>query len=95
MTGPRATAKHQLEGSYHSHQVPLPAAFKDDAEFEMLVTWLKSYKIEELIDVDKISDGTAWFVKDSALKIVPKALDRRPGMLKVFNIPSQFGRNED
>ncbi|KAG9041894.1 hypothetical protein FS837_011620 [Tulasnella sp. UAMH 9824] len=82
MTGPRATAKHQLEGSYHSHQVPLPAAFKDDAEFEMLVRWLKSYKIEELIDVDKISDGTSWFVKESALKIVPKALDRRPGMLK-------------
>lgn len=83
MTGPRKLGKTQLEGSFHSHQVPLPLAFKDDEQFELLVKWLKSYNIDELIDVNTVHSKDAWFVKESALQIVPKALNRRPGMLKV------------
>lgn len=82
MTGPKTLGSMQLEGSYHSHQVPLPAAFKDDSQFEMLSTWLKSYKIDEFIDYDLVDKDAGWFVKADALRILPKELSRRPGMLK-------------
>jgi len=39
-----------VEGSYRSHQVPLPAAKTEHGELEQLQDWLQSYKFSELID---------------------------------------------
>ena len=39
-----------VEGSYRSHQVPLPAAKTEHGELKQLQDWLQSYKFSELID---------------------------------------------
>lgn len=41
-----------IEGSFHSHQVPLPAAKTDDVQLLALQNWLRSYKPEELFDAE-------------------------------------------
>jgi len=39
-----------LEGSYHSHQVPIPDVLQNQDHLRILEQWLHSYKIEELVD---------------------------------------------
>ncbi|RPA83210.1 D-xylulose 5-phosphate/D-fructose 6-phosphate phosphoketolase [Ascobolus immersus RN42] len=71
--GPKQLDGKILEGSFHSHQVPLPAAKKDETQRKVLEDWLKSYKVEELID-PKTGE------LDEAIKrIIPK---QRMGQLK-------------
>ncbi|MBD3329985.1 phosphoketolase, partial [Candidatus Peregrinibacteria bacterium] len=41
---------HPIEGSFHSHGIPLPNPKNDPKEFKAIKKWLESYKIEELID---------------------------------------------
>jgi len=48
--GPKIVHGDFVEGSYRSHQVPLPAAKTEKGELELLQTWLQSYKFSELID---------------------------------------------
>ena len=48
--GPKIVHGDFVEGSYRSHQVPLPAAKTEKGELEQLQKWLESYKISELID---------------------------------------------
>ena len=86
MTGPRSIRNSQLEGSFHSHQVPLPQAATDDEEFEKLNDWLKSYDVHELFDKARVSENKGWFVNEKPLSILPQRMDRRMGMLKVRNI---------
>ncbi|ORX75350.1 putative D-xylulose 5-phosphate/D-fructose 6-phosphate phosphoketolase [Basidiobolus meristosporus CBS 931.73] len=49
-SGPVELHGQAIEGSWKSHQVPLPNAAKDDDEFDLLSKWLQSYKPEELFD---------------------------------------------
>jgi xylulose-5-phosphate/fructose-6-phosphate phosphoketolase len=47
-TGPKESHGQRIEGTFHAHQVPLPAAKKDEEQLGILEKWLKSYKPEEL-----------------------------------------------
>ncbi|KAJ3177855.1 hypothetical protein HDU85_005767 [Gaertneriomyces sp. JEL0708] len=47
-TGPREVHGKQIEGTWRSHQVPLPAVKKDKEELDALQKWLLSYKPDEL-----------------------------------------------
>merc|ERR1712225_101348 len=47
-SGPKKVHGQFVEGSYKSHQVPLPAAKKDEEELKILQNWLESYKPREL-----------------------------------------------
>ncbi|KAF2431718.1 putative phosphoketolase [Tothia fuscella] len=47
-TGPKEIHGHILEGSFESHQVPLPKAKTDKEELAALQSWLTAYKPEEL-----------------------------------------------
>jgi xylulose-5-phosphate/fructose-6-phosphate phosphoketolase len=49
-TGPREVAGAQMEGSWRSHQVPLPAARTDPDQLALLEQWLRSYHPEQLFD---------------------------------------------
>jgi xylulose-5-phosphate/fructose-6-phosphate phosphoketolase len=49
-TGPREVNGEQVEGTWRSHQVPLPAARTDPGQLAMLEQWLRSYRPEELFD---------------------------------------------
>jgi len=49
-TGPAELHGNKLEGFWRSHQVPLPAPNKDPEQLQMLESWLRSYRPEELFD---------------------------------------------
>jgi len=74
--GPKIYKGKFIEGSFHSHQVPLPAAFEDDEQLGLLQDWLESYNIHELIDV---KTGIPSKEIDN---VVPQKTDKRLGMRK-------------
>lgn len=47
-SGPKELHGKFIEGSFHSHQVPLPNVRKDKDELNALQVWLQNYKPEEL-----------------------------------------------
>lgn len=51
-TGPRELDGLPVEGTFRSHQVPLPHAKSNPAELAMLEKWLRSYQPESLFDAD-------------------------------------------
>ncbi|WP_347110888.1 phosphoketolase family protein [Paenarthrobacter sp. S56] len=49
-TGPREVDGHQVEGTFRSHQVPLPAVRENKDHLAQLEAWMRSYRPEELFD---------------------------------------------
>ncbi|WP_448811123.1 phosphoketolase family protein [Agromyces bauzanensis] len=49
-TGPGVVDGVQVEGTFHAHQVPLAGVRENPAHLEMLESWLRSYRPEELFD---------------------------------------------
>ncbi|HEU5108202.1 MAG TPA: phosphoketolase family protein, partial [Micromonosporaceae bacterium] len=49
-TGPRTVDGVAVEGTFRAHQVPLAGVRDNPAHLEELVTWLRSYRPEELFD---------------------------------------------
>jgi xylulose-5-phosphate/fructose-6-phosphate phosphoketolase len=49
-TGPKTIDGLQVEGSFHSHQVPLSDPAANPEHLKLLEDWLKSYRAEELFD---------------------------------------------
>jgi acetate kinase len=49
-TGPAELDGHKLEGSWRSHQVPIPGVKSDPARLALLEQWMRSYRPEELFD---------------------------------------------
>jgi len=63
-----------IEGSFHSHQVPLKNANKDEGQLKILQEWLSSYRISELLPDGK---PTA-----QILDIIPKEDGKKLGQIK-------------
>lgn len=51
-TGPKEVDGLKIEGFWRSHQVPLSDIGKNNNHLELLEQWLKSYKPDELFDVE-------------------------------------------
>jgi xylulose-5-phosphate/fructose-6-phosphate phosphoketolase len=51
-TGPSVVDGVQVEGTFHSHQVPLAGMRENPEHLAMLEAWLRSYRPEELFDAD-------------------------------------------
>lgn len=51
-TGPKEFDGEKLEGFWRAHQVPLKGVANDQKQLNMLESWLKSYRPEELFNVD-------------------------------------------
>jgi xylulose-5-phosphate/fructose-6-phosphate phosphoketolase len=49
-TGPKVVDGKRTEGTFRSHQVPLPDLKTNKEHFEQFVEWMKSYRPEELFD---------------------------------------------
>ncbi|OTP12390.1 D-xylulose 5-phosphate/D-fructose 6-phosphate phosphoketolase [Enterococcus sp. 10A9_DIV0425] len=49
-TGPKIWDNEQLEGTFRSHQVPISVDAEHMEHVDQLVSWLKSYRPEELFD---------------------------------------------
>ncbi len=52
LTGPKERDGLPVEGTWRSHQVPLPAARTDPAQLAALEAWLRGYRPEELFGDD-------------------------------------------
>jgi xylulose-5-phosphate/fructose-6-phosphate phosphoketolase len=78
-TGPKQLHGKFLEGSYHSHQVPLPKAKTDKEQLDLLQNWLSSYKPEELFT----SNGD---VIDEIKSVIPTEDKKKLGQrIEVYN----------
>lgn len=49
-TGPKKVDGVQIEGSFRAHQVPITGFEENPQHIEILETWLRSYRVEELFD---------------------------------------------
>ena len=49
-TGPKTVNGKQIEGTFRSHQVPIPDPGADPLHLQQLESWLKSYRPDELFD---------------------------------------------
>ncbi len=49
-TGPKELDGVPIEGTFRAHQVPLPNVRGDSHQLEMLESWMRSYRPEELFD---------------------------------------------
>jgi len=78
-TGPKEVDGKLIEGSFHSHQVPLPKAGTSDNQLEALDEWLSSYKINDLIQDGKPTERV--------VRILPKEDERKLGQLKTTYDP--------
>ena len=74
-TGPKILDGQPVEGSFRSHQVPLPLAKTDRIQLKDLNDWLSSYKPHELFD----EEGAP---RKEILSIIPKSEALRMGTRK-------------
>ena len=51
-TGPKEVDGNPTEGTWRSHQVPLAKLAEDPGHLEILETWLRSYRPEDLFDAE-------------------------------------------
>jgi xylulose-5-phosphate/fructose-6-phosphate phosphoketolase len=72
--GPKKVNGVIIEGSFHSHQVPLPAAKTSEIELDALRDWLKSYNVQELLE-----DGKP---NAEVLSVIPEEPTKRLGQRK-------------
>ena len=79
-TGPRKVRDTPLEGSFHSHQVPLPKCKTSDEEFKLLEKWLKSYHPDEIFNVNTGNENK--LINRNALSIIPTNPESRMGYIK-------------
>ena len=49
-TGPKIVDGKPVEGTWRAHQVPLAEVASNPAHLKLLEEWMKSYKVEELLD---------------------------------------------
>jgi xylulose-5-phosphate/fructose-6-phosphate phosphoketolase len=75
-SGPKVVNGTYVEGSFRSHQVPLPNAKTSPEELAQLQEWLESYHPEELFNMGPNGDGKP---SDTILKIIPKQDDKKLG----------------
>ncbi|KAJ7911489.1 phosphoketolase [Mycena leptocephala] len=73
--GPKTFHGEFIEGSFRSHQVPLPGAKTSAEELAALQAWLKSYRPEELFTPDGVP-------VPEVLSLVPDAAEQRLGQKK-------------
>ncbi|KAK4097268.1 D-xylulose 5-phosphate/D-fructose 6-phosphate phosphoketolase [Parathielavia hyrcaniae] len=78
-TGPKEVEGKIIEGSFHSHQVPLPKANSDKTQLKALNDWLSDYKINELLDGGKPTD--------TILSILPSKDEKKLGQIKATYDP--------
>ena len=80
-SGPKVVDGEIIEGSFHSHQIPVPGANSDPEHLKMLQDWLQSYKVGELL-----ANGTP---SESILSTIPEDDNKKLGQLPYVNAPKR------
>ena len=78
-SGPKELHGEFIEGSFRSHQVPLPDAKTDEEELKMLQDWLASYRPEELFILKGETEGAP---TKEVTGNIPEARGKRLGFRK-------------
>ncbi|KPM36030.1 putative phosphoketolase [Neonectria ditissima] len=73
-TGPKKVDGEFIEGSFHSHQIPVPNANKDEKHLKILQSWLQTYDAGKLLKDGKPSKS----IQD----LIPQKDAKRLGQLK-------------
>ena len=93
LTGPLEVDGKIMTGSFHAHQVPLPECKKDAKQLADLKKWLSSYEMSSLL-TSASPNSPAYthegsdeihpegLFTEEVLRILPKRIDRRMGMIK-------------
>ncbi|KAG6333272.1 hypothetical protein ID866_5814 [Astraeus odoratus] len=81
-TGPRELHGEYVEGSYRSHQVPLPEVKTDTDELKMLHAWLSGYRPHELFCIGGTRTTADGAPCPDLLSIIPEDKDKRLGTRK-------------
>ncbi|KAF8135032.1 XFP N-terminal domain-containing protein [Boletus edulis] len=71
-----------IEGSFRSHQVPLPEAKTSPEELQMLQDWLASYRPKELFTVNSAQDEAEGAPMNDVTEIIPLVKEKRLGFRK-------------
>jgi len=79
LSGPKSFKNELIEGSFHSHQVPLPNAKTSDEELAALQQWLSSYKPRELFNSEGSQEGGP---VEEVLSIMPEIDSQKLGQKK-------------
>ncbi|EKJ78242.1 hypothetical protein NXS19_011453 [Fusarium pseudograminearum] len=80
-TGPKKVDGEFIEGSFRSHQIPVPGAGQDEEHVKILQDWLKTYDTDRLL-----KDGKP---AESITDIIPQRDEKRLGQLKKTYDPYQ------
>jgi xylulose-5-phosphate/fructose-6-phosphate phosphoketolase len=81
-SGPKELHGEFIEGSFRSHQVPLPAAKTSEEELKMLQAWLASYRPEELFNIQGAKGESEGAPVTDVTDIIPVTKEKRLGFRK-------------
>jgi xylulose-5-phosphate/fructose-6-phosphate phosphoketolase len=88
-----------IEGSFHSHQVPLPNAKTDDEELHALQSWLSSYNPCGLFHISSADDKEDGCSVDEALSVIPNKPEKKLGQRReayvALTVPEWIDRGVD
>ncbi|KIJ14307.1 hypothetical protein PAXINDRAFT_176841 [Paxillus involutus ATCC 200175] len=84
-SGPKQLHGEFIEGSFRSHQVPLPEAKTSEEELKLLQAWLSSYQPHELFTIGSAEGQVDGVPRDDVLKIIPDDEEKRLGTRKEAN----------
>lgn len=80
-SGPKVVDGEIIEGSFHSHQIPVPGANSDEKHLDILQDWLQSYKVGELL-----ADGKP---SEDILSLLPEDDKKKLGQVPFANAPER------
>lgn len=88
-TCPKELDGAPLEGSFHSHQVPIPDVKKDREQLKLLEQWMRSYAPEKLFDsIGKLHSDLAELIPPSDKRMGLNPHANGGSLLKELILPS-------
>ncbi|GAB3490073.1 phosphoketolase family protein [Amycolatopsis cihanbeyliensis] len=90
-TGPSTVDGVQVEGTWRSHQVPLPAVRENPEHLAALERWLRSYRPEELFDEHGAPTGIVRALVPSGERRMGASPHAHGGLLRPLALPAAAG----
>jgi xylulose-5-phosphate/fructose-6-phosphate phosphoketolase len=87
-TGPKSYRGKPVEGSFRSHQVPIPSPHKFPENLALLDEWLRSYRPEELFDAEgRLLPAYTYFIPQGPLRMGSNPHANGGRLLKDLRLP--------
>jgi xylulose-5-phosphate/fructose-6-phosphate phosphoketolase len=88
-TGIKMADGHKIEGTYHSHGIPISDPRKNPEHFKLVKDWLESYRINELVDSKgKPLPEVTEFLPEGDLRMGQNKQANGGALLKALNLPA-------